>query len=350
MVGFILISVLQGCATVGGEKNADWGKEKYAIFTGDLMAGRRLEPIVAEKGYSYLFEKIAPFISRGEIVFGNLETPIVYTAGIPALETLAGKSIYLYSQEGFAVGLKAAGYNILSLANNHALDYKENGLLQTMALLDKNNIRYNGVAKSRFGKPNLPVVFEVDGKKIGILCYSQVSPEIFKASTKKYGTVPADAGVIGNDLEAAKKNVDFIVVYMHWGTEGQPVQKWQKKFSRFIINSGADLIIGSHTHLFQDIELYKGKYIFYGLGNFVFDMESEATKYSAIVKMKIKNGNLIEPVLIPLYLNKYRPEPIVTAAVAEKFIATIKGEGVKVVKGEGLEYNIIEVAKTKKLK
>jgi poly-gamma-glutamate synthesis protein (capsule biosynthesis protein) len=290
-----------------------------AAFTGDIMMGRRMEPLLTKYGTDYPFTLAAKEFDGCDIVFGNSEAPIVYPDKIKDMQQTPGKEIYLYMQEGCAQAMKNAGYNILSLANNHALDYREDALLQTMDILDRYGIKYAGVGKDNSGRPDEPLIMEINGVKVGFLCYSQVSPASFYPTRQKYGVIPAYISLMKKDIKAARPKVDTLIVYIHWGKEGQAVLKYQYAQAREMIDEGADLIIGSHTHLFQDIELYNGKYIFYGLGNFVFDQEKESNKYSAIVKARIEKGKISGVKVIPVYLNNYRPEIITDGKKLKEF-------------------------------
>jgi len=302
--------ILISCAPAQTAKKIQKEQAATAAFTGDIMMGRRMEPLLIKYGIDYPFTLSAKQFEGCDIVFGNSEAPLVYKDSIKDLKQVPGKSIYLYMQEECAKAIKDAGYNILSLANNHSLDYGQDAILQTMQILDKNGIKYQGIIKGDLNRPNEPLIMEVNGLKIGFLCYSQVSPASFTPTKNRLGVIPAYISAIKRDVKAAKKKVDTLIVYMHWGKENEPVQKYQYSEAREILDEGADIIIGSHTHLFQDIELYNGKYIFYGLGNFVFDQDRESTKYSAIVKAKIEKGKISGIKVIPVYLDNYRPEVI----------------------------------------
>jgi poly-gamma-glutamate synthesis protein (capsule biosynthesis protein) len=142
---------------------------------------------------------------------------------------------------------------------------------------------------------------------VGFLCYSDVSNREFYATKISYGTIPALMAEIEKDIKNARPKVDVLVIYLHWGKEDNPVQEIQYASARQIIDMGADIIIGSHTHVFQDVEIYKGKYIFYGMGNFVFDMKREDSKYSAILKLKVEDKKITKLKLVPVYLENNRP-------------------------------------------
>ncbi len=322
LIYFILIIIISGCAT---SKIKTEIKDNYDIaIVGDIMLGRNLSKFWEKFNVDYPFELVKDELKSCSVVFGNLECPLVYKDKINGMKKNGKKKIHLYAEDDAAKSLENAGFNIVSLANNHSLDYGQDGIKQTMELLTKHNIKYSGIWKGNLSIPNAPVVMEVNGTKIGFLCYSDVSHKSFAAGIKKYGTIPASMKVIRHDIKNAKNKVDILIVYLHWGKEYQNVKKYQIRQARNLIDLGVDMIVSSHTHLFQDIEMYKEKYIFYGLGNFVFDMKKEETKYSAIVKVKINNKKIEKVKLIPVYLIDFRPEIIKDNNKIDEFFSKIK--------------------------
>jgi len=306
----LAMTLCTACAVAEQKKSAAIipgdGSFEMAVV-GDIMPGRRMVSLIEEKGIDYIFQDVAPVLKECPIVFGNLETPLVYENTEKDLKKNGKKSVYMMTEEKAADGIKNAGFNILSLANNHSLDYGQNGINQTMEILKARGINFNGVKKGDLSKPNEPTVIEVNGTKVGFLCYSEVSPWKFQATQTKYGTMPAIFKEMKRDIKYARPKVDILVIYLHWGKEGKRVQRFQKVNAKKILDFGADLLISSHTHLFQDIEMYKNKYIFYGLGNFVFDMQDDATKASAIIKLKIRDKKIADAKIIPVSIEDYRP-------------------------------------------
>ncbi|MCE5300621.1 MAG: CapA family protein [Spirochaetia bacterium] len=300
-------------------------------LTGDIMVGRRIEPYIEKEGIDYPFAGVAGELLQSDIVFGNLESPLVYGDRIDGLQKNGNKSIYLYAQDKMARGLLESGYNILSLANNHTLDYGQEGLKQTMEILDAFGLKYTGVWKGDQSKPNEPYIMEANGVRVGFLCYSRVSNESFASSSDKWGTMPGTQSVMIRDVKNAKRKklADILIVYIHWGLEGRKVQNRQPRIARELIDKGADLVFGSHTHLFQDIERFRDRYIFYGLGNFIFDMEHEWTKTGAIVKIKVSDKKIKEARVIPLYLREYRPEIMTDKKEISKFLRGIRLKDIK---------------------
>lgn len=317
--------IISSCGSMPVLKEQASAPGSYDIaITGDIMTGRDITAQLNSKGPDYPFNGVAAELKQCSIIFGNLESPLIYADKETALVKNGKKQVYLYSEEKAADGIKNAGFNILSLANNHALDYGQDGLSQTMDILKARNIDFCGIRRGDLSKANEPCVKEVNGTKVGFLCYSDVSDREFKSTKNSYGTIPALPAEIEKDIKNARPEVDVLVVYLHWGKEGNPVQEIQYVTARQIIDMGADIVIGSHTHVFQDIEEYKGKFIFYGLGNFVFDMKREDTKYSAILKLRIGDRKITKLKLIPVYLENNSPEIIKDKDRIFDFLSQIK--------------------------
>ncbi|PKL90921.1 MAG: hypothetical protein CVV21_10275 [Candidatus Goldiibacteriota bacterium HGW-Goldbacteria-1] len=298
-------------------------------LVGDIMPGRKLSPLIDVNGIGYPYEKVKELFKKSSVVFGNLEAPLVNKESLLNLKKQGkDKSVHLYGFERDARALADAGINIVSLANNHILDYGQYGLTQTVQALEKTGIDHCGIRKNNLWKPNVPCVKYVNGAKVSFLCYSNVSHETFFAGKDRYGTIPALMDEIQKDIKAHRKESDILIVYLHWGREYEEVKNYQKKFARKLIDSGVDFVFGSHTHLFQDVEKYNGKYIFYGLGNFVFDLEREDTHKSGIINLEIENKVIKKVKFIPVKLVNYRPEIMQDSAEIKAFIDALKFEGI----------------------
>ncbi|MBI5077250.1 CapA family protein [Candidatus Falkowbacteria bacterium] len=280
----------------GQEKEAEILNAKEALESrisllavGDIMLSRVVgQKMVAYKDYHFPFLKVQDLIGQADISFGNLESPIIKGAPVKT------GSFNFRADPEAAESLSFAGFDVLSLANNHILNQGQDGLQKTFYYLKEQKIDYCG-AVNNSGKLQfdtlLPTIREVKGAKIGFLCYGY-GPENYAAKQKSAGIILMDEEQLARDIQNAKEQnlVDFLVVSMHDGVEYQkePSAR-QKSFAHRAIDLGADLVVGHHAHVVQEIEQYKGKYIFYGLGNFVFDqMWSEETRKGLAVKFIIK--------------------------------------------------------------
>ena len=164
------------------------------------------------------------------------------------------------------------GIDIVSLANNHALDFGTDALLDTCRTLDEAGIYRVGAGKN-LEEAKQPVILEIKGKKIGFLGASRVIPEgSWNASSTKPGMLTTyDPALLLEEIKKVRETCDYVIVYVHWGIERHDrPEEYQRSLGQQYIDAGADIVIGSHPHVLQGLEYYKGKPIVYSLGNFVF--------------------------------------------------------------------------------
>ncbi|MDD3253557.1 MAG: CapA family protein [Lachnospiraceae bacterium] len=164
------------------------------------------------------------------------------------------------------------GIDGASLANNHALDFGEDALLDSCTTLDGAGILHTG-AGANLEAASQPIQIEKQGSRIAILGATRVIPEAGWAAGKNHAGMLAayDATHLLAKIKALRQTEDYVVVFVHWGIErDEQPQDYQRTLGQQCIDAGADLVIGSHPHVLQGIEYYKGKPIVYSLGNFVF--------------------------------------------------------------------------------
>jgi poly-gamma-glutamate capsule biosynthesis protein CapA/YwtB (metallophosphatase superfamily) len=234
---------------------------------GDILPAAKVLDLMKANGFDYPFRGAKATLEAADIAAGNLETPIT-TRGTPAEDKQ-----YVFRGTPDAVpALKDAGFDYLSLANNHTLDYGWDGLSDTMDYLDDAELKHAG-SGSDDREAFSPAYIETRGITVGFVSVTGVVPEVgWKADRNHPGVAEAyspDRAVAA--IKDAKENADIVVVMVHWGKErqDQPIANQTDLGHRFV-DAGADLVIGSHPHVLQGFEAYKGKWIAYSLGNFVF--------------------------------------------------------------------------------
>lgn len=239
------------------------------IATGDIMLGGNLAQPLKEKGWEPFFFHFSEYFKNADILFGNFEAPISHE------RPTQRNKILLYQDRAVIGYLKDLGYNILSIANNHIMDYGENGLGDTIQALREQGIGHIG-AGNNAEDARKPARLSIKGKEIVFLGY--VSSTTEKSHPIKYadkdtsGLVPLDIRLVEENIRQARDGgADIIIVSLHWGEETchYPLPE-QIEQGRSIINMGADVILGHHSHILQGIEKYKNGLIVYSLGNFVF--------------------------------------------------------------------------------
>jgi poly-gamma-glutamate capsule biosynthesis protein CapA/YwtB (metallophosphatase superfamily) len=216
----------------------------------------------ASSRYDYPFEQIAPLLRVKDLVVVNLETPLT--------EHSRPMGVFK-SDPAYARAMKAAGISMVTLANNHVFDGGEIGFLDTIRHLDNSGISYVGAGKNlddaRKGRCT-----NIRGIEIRFLSYTQFCNSRFASLAAEYpGILPLDRKLMAEDVKAARERAQYVFVALHWGFENQPnVHPRQIEIAHLLIDAGADCIIGHHPHVPHAIEIYKGKPIFYSLGNFIF--------------------------------------------------------------------------------
>ncbi len=255
-------------------------KTATVIAVGDIMLGRYVNIKMQEhEDWRYPFLKTSSLTSSANITFGNLEAPFI--EGCRNAET---GMIFCARKEAIQ-GLKSAGFDVLSIANNHILNQGQGGLKQTIELLNQNGIT--------------PSTNQLTNKlNFGFLSFDLVT----------YPKTPVVEEVEENAGEA-----DILIVSLHWGAEyaKEPTEA-QKKLAHQIIDAGAKVIVGHHPHVTQPTEKYHDGLIFYSLGNFVFDQPwSEETKKGKIAKIVFEGKKIKSFEEIPIYIEDYSQPKIV---------------------------------------
>lgn len=207
-----------------------------------------------------------------EFIF-NLEHPLS-CEGIPAKNKVNKCEERSYIEETFGK-LPLA----VNLANNHIADYGDVAFVKTIEFLDHNNIAYFGAGNKK-NNFNNPAIVDFDGKKIALLGYSCPTTTPVFGEDESNGSAPLDQEKVLHDIERCRSDVDYIVINLHWGDENIRYPKpGDAQKARMLIDAGADLIIGHHAHVIQSFEKYKDRYIFYGLGHFLFPYQDRPANY-----------------------------------------------------------------------
>ena len=239
------------------------------VFAGDIyLSDHVLAAYEAAGGIRGVVDsELAEVIGAGDIFMANQEFPFSHR-GTPAPDK---QYTFRLAPERVSL-LQEMGVDIVTLANNHALDYGTEALLDTCEILDEAGIRRVGAGKN-LDEARAPVILEAQGKKIGFLGASRVIPVTsWNASSQSPGMLTTyDPAILLEEIKKLRPLCDYLVVYVHWGIErDERPQEYQRALGQQYIDAGADLVIGSHPHVLQGIEYYKGKPIVYSLGNFVF--------------------------------------------------------------------------------
>ena len=293
-------------------------EEVSLVAVGDISYSRGVERIVRkENNANYTFLKIQDYLKSADLVFGNLETPITQGSGIPDFEMI------FRSNPGTEQALKQGGFSILSLANNHTPNFGEKGLKDTFNFLENARIKYVGAGQNE-QEAYQPVYIENKGIKFAFLAYNDtdVVPAYYEASANRFGTAFMRIDKMIEAVKEAKQKTDFVIVSMHAGIEyADKPNNSQINFAHAAVDAGADLVIGHHPHVVQTLGKYKGKYIFYSLGNFVFDQpQSEETKEGLAIKVYFAKNGINKISLLPVVMENLAQPRMANQNEAEKIL------------------------------
>ncbi|MBZ9578580.1 CapA family protein [Patescibacteria group bacterium] len=276
------------------------------MFVGDIMLNRGVELMVQKYGNSdwkWPFSKIEGYLQQADILFGNSEGPIS-DKGIKV------GSIYSFRANPKAIeGLTYAGFDILSVANNHIFDYGREAMEDNFLRLKGAGIDYVGGGFNEI-EARSPIIKEINGTKIAFLAYTNLGSEYWSAKENQSGIAWLDDKIV-RDIKMTKEKADIVIVSMHFGEEYQSqASSEQKYFAHLAIDSGAHLVVGHHSHVVQKVERYKDGLIAYSLGNFIFDQGfSEKTMEGLLLKVIIKDNKIKELIPIEIKINKFfQPE------------------------------------------
>lgn len=277
-------------------------------FVGDIMLDRGVAYSVNKnfKGdYTKIFEK-ADFLKEPDIMFANLEGPISDKG------TQAG-SIYSFRMDPAVVpALKDSGIDVVSFANNHVGDYARPAFEDTITRMRSIGILTCGAGMNKL-EAETPAIFDVQGFRVGFLCFSDVGPSFMEATDTDSGILLANDPAFDTIIKNAKQEVNTLVVSFHWGEEYQTVHNdRQEALAHRAIDNGADMIVGHHPHVIQDVSSYNGVSIIYSLGNFIFDQPfSDETMEGMYAKATIHGGITLE-------------EPTEIVSISKQFIPSLK--------------------------
>lgn len=256
------------------------------LAVGDMMISRGVARAIDRAGSPLApFKKMESIFLSTDFNFGNLECPI------SGRETVVGKGLVFNMRTKDVEALKTYNFKVLNFANNHALDQGINGLRNTKKVLEENNLTVLGVGEN-LNEAWQPKTITVKGVKIGFVGASYASVNDGGVARNDYVARFEDKDRLKKAIEQLRADgADFIVATMHAGVEytRRPHQP-QIDFAQASIDYGADMVIGAHPHWVQIFEQYKGKYIFYSLGNFIFDQEwSRDTKEGLALKITLQS-------------------------------------------------------------
>jgi poly-gamma-glutamate synthesis protein (capsule biosynthesis protein) len=194
-------------------------------------------------------------------------------------EAMEDKEYTLRNDPKYVKILQELGTDVVTIANNHVLDFGKDAFLDTLETLENADIPYAGGGRN-ITEASKPVILEINGQTFAILAATRVSPSGDWYAGKNHPGIlqTYDSGVLNKAIADADMQCDHVIVYVHWGVERQDIpEDYQRSLAKEYIDAGADLVIGAHPHILQGFEYYKGVPICYSLGNYLFGNRSDET-------------------------------------------------------------------------
>lgn len=293
------------------------------LLAGDMMLGRGIAELNKKNGIYYPFQKIGRLLRGVDVVFANLEGPV----GENPLEFGSDKLRFAFLPP-VLTGVTWSKINLLSLVNNHVTDMGAEGLQETRDWLDKYQISYiDNILYSYQDKPN---------------SYFSTEHSVFLAFNRVLPFVHREEEIV-KEIRAAKIDnpSKFVIVSIHWGEEYQlKSSPAQRELAQRMITAGADIIVGHHPHVVQEIELIQGKPVFYSLGNFIFDQQNIPETQEGLMV-----GLAVEPDRATFYLfpiQHHLGQPmLMSQSAAKKFLMGVAEKSDKKLE-EDVKKGIIE--------
>jgi poly-gamma-glutamate capsule biosynthesis protein CapA/YwtB (metallophosphatase superfamily) len=234
------------------------------VFAGDVMLDGGPGHAIVHGGDP--FTAFASILNKADIAVCNLEC-VMAEEGEQVLKA------YTFRGPQAGIPLLKKYFSAVSVANNHSCDFGKNAFLEELALLKKADIPFFGGGANR-GEAYKPLILQRKGLRIAFLAFNDFPPKSFAAGPAEPGTAWLDEPDVLEAIKSARRQgrADVVLPYLHWGREleSAPTAE-QKELARRLIDAGADAVIGTHPHVTQTVEIYKGKPVVYSLGNMVFD-------------------------------------------------------------------------------
>lgn len=279
------------------------------LFGGDIMLDRGVKNSVIKNfggDYSILFENL-DVLRNADIVFANLEGPA-------SDQGQDQHNLYSFRMDPSVIpALKAVGFDVLSVANNHVGDWGYNAYADTLSRLKENEIFYTGGGVNK-DEAEQPVVIEKYGIKIGYLGFGDNGPNNMKAGENQAGLLLTSNPRFEEIIQNASRQVDHLIVSFHFGEEYEKEHNSRQEFlAHKAIDNGAKIVIGTHPHVVEDTEVYKNGFIAYSLGNLIFDQYfSKDTMQGMLLEIKLNKGGAMTVKKNTVNLsNVFQPEKII---------------------------------------
>jgi poly-gamma-glutamate capsule biosynthesis protein CapA/YwtB (metallophosphatase superfamily) len=283
---------------------------------GDVTPGEGVSEAVARHGDAYPWTGVAGVFRAADLATVNLEG-VISSRGVAA-----AKEYVFRGGPGLLRGAaRVAGIDVVTVANNHSLDYGREAFLDTLATAGANGLRTIG-GGATLDLARRPAIVDKGGVRIALLGYSDVRPLGFDAGPDWAGTTRADPITIAADVSAARRRADVVVVWFHWGEELQREPNGdQRALAGSALSAGASVVLGAHPHVLQPVTRQGRKLVAWSLGNLVFPSGSPGTRSTGVLVATLDAHGVTGFRLEPATIHGFRPvleRPLRTATSARR--------------------------------
>jgi|GEM_PF-738994 len=307
------------------------------IFLGEhpVTLGHGVATMARRHGCQFLFEQVHQYLSGADIVCGNLEGII---SPKKEGETGVQKEVF-WGDPSCSQALQDASFNCLFLANNHTAQHGKDALERTCSILDEHKIQWTGYNPVDSSHPE-PTNFYVQGSSVAMLAYCKTQQ--YHLDTPILPVI--DFETIKQDIDKARTRADIVIISLHWGNEfiHYPSSD-QIELAHAIIDAGANVILGHHSHTMQGVEHYKHGLIAYSLGSFIKDLWPKKLRESVILQCEVTPTGVRKVKLVPILLHKntHRPE-LYQGVAGEQYLADVRKLTNKILDQAGQDKNILK--------
>ncbi|WP_415047043.1 CapA family protein [Gordonia sp. (in: high G+C Gram-positive bacteria)] len=298
-------------AKASGTLVLSWAGDNI-LGTDEKFGGLTLPAAWAQSGKDpdYFFQNVKKYFAADDLTIANFE--VALTSSRKKRDKGGGEVYHFYGEPAVAKTLTAGGIEVVTIANNHTWDYGRKGFTDTVEALDEAGVQYVGAGNPGYDGSDFdhPLIRDVKGVGIGLLSY------------QTWEDTPAIRKQVRGDIKKLRaQGADVVIPYFHWGIEAvhEPYEV-QRALARVAIDAGADAVIGTHPHVLQSMDVYKGRLIAYSLGNFSFGGNTNPSDKRTMIlqtRLTVKDGKVdgVDYRIIPTRLsrteayNDYVPTP-----------------------------------------
>lgn len=310
-----LIILLSLSALASSSKSLQSEPEIELVAVGDILLDRGIARRIEREGTRVVFARVRDVISAADLAFGNLESPVTNRC------ERGPQRIAFRASPRYMESLADAGFDVMSLANNHSMDCGRQGLLETMRNLRLRGLLGSGAGRTRAEAESFVIVSR-KGIRIAFVSFTAIAPLPSRPPRDNEPSVAlASRAALERAVVSAGRDADAVVVSLHWGVEYsyRPVVE-QVSLAHAAVEAGADVVLGHHPHTLAGLEVIRrpstsraGRaLIAYSLGNFVFDSPrwlGRRVTESVILRFRLSRSGLVSAEVLPVVLEDYLPRP-----------------------------------------